>query len=149
LSAKGQVLMRAIATGEKTLGVTQCPTVQTPATTQMYTATTSGPLTARTITATINPLAEQRGQTLNIYSWAVAPNGMQFMQTGPNSWGLMTEPMKEVQTLTVPASGAITLPALNGFDLTSLVGTLMYVGMGSSWEEVRSLNMAGHYYTVQ
>ena len=31
----------------------------------------------------------------------------------------------------------------------SLACSLVYIGMGPSWECVRDLNMAGHYYTVQ
>jgi len=38
---------------------------------------------------------------------------------------------------------------INGLDLSALPGTLVYAGMGSSWDEVRNLNQAGHYYTVQ
>jgi len=149
LSAKGQVLMRAIATGDQVKGVVQCPTVQTPATIQIYTAETSGPITAKTIIAMINPLAEHRGQVKNVYSWAVAPDGTQFMQTGPNNWSLMAEPMLPAMTVTVPATGSISLPVINGLDLSALPGTLVYAGMGSSWDEVRNLNQAGHYYTVQ
>lgn len=148
LSAKGQVIMRPIATGDATTGVVQCPTVQTEATSLIYTAQTSGPITARTITATMNPLAEHRGQTRNIYSWAVAPDGTQLMQT-PAGWLLMSEPMLAAKTVQVPISGNVTLPVTKALDLSSLVGTLVYVGMGSSWEEVRDLNQAGHYYTVQ
>jgi len=149
LTAKGQVLVRAIATGDQVQGVVQCPTVQTTLTTQMYTAQTIGPITARTIVATINPLAEDRGQSRNLYSWAVAPDGTQYMQTGPNSWSLMAEPMLPAMTVTVPATGSITLPVTNALNLSSISGTLVYVGMGSSWDEVRNLNQAGHYYTVQ
>lgn len=150
LSAKGQVLMRPIATGDQLGGVAQCPTVQTDATNKMYVAEATGPITARTLVAAVNPLAEDRGQVRNVYSWAVAPNGTQFMQTGPNSWALMTEPMLPAMTsVTVPASGTITLPVLNGFNASDLVGTLVFVGMGTSWEEVRTLNKAGHYYTIQ
>lgn len=150
LSAKGQVLMQPIATGDLVKNAVQCPTVQTEATIGMYVGEIAGPLTARSISAKINPLAEDRGQVRNVYSWAVAPDGTQFMQTGPYAWALMTEPMNPVMnSITVPASGPITVPVLNAFDASSLVGTLVYVGMGTSWEEVRTLNKAGHYYTVQ
>lgn len=148
LSAKGQVLMRTIATGDQVKSAVQCPTVQTAATTLIYTAQTSGPITSRTITATINPLPEHRNQTRNIYSWAIAPDGTQLMQT-PTGWLLMAEPMQAAKTVAVPAAGPVTLPITQDLDLSALVGTLVYVGMGSSWGEVRDLNMAGHYYTVQ
>ena len=148
LSAKGQVLMRAIATGDQSNGVAQCPTVQTAATTQIYSAQINGPLAARTITATINSLDEDRGQVRNVYSWAIAPDGTQLMQT-KNGWALMAEPMEAAKTLTVPASGSVTLPITAAADLTTLAGTLVYVGLGSNWDEVKMLNKAGHYYTVQ
>jgi len=61
LSAEGQALMRVEATGDQVTGVVQYATVQTPATLQLYTVQASGPITARTITATINPLAKDRG----------------------------------------------------------------------------------------
>jgi len=147
-SAKGQVLMRVVATGDKVTGVVQCPTVQTLATTQIYTAETSGPITAKTITAVINPLDAQRGQLRNIYSWAVIPNGQQFMQAS-TGWAAMAEPMLPAQAITVPASGPITLSITNGYDLSSVVGTLVYIGIGSSWDEVKNMNQAGHYYTIQ
>lgn len=149
LSAKGQVLMRPIATGTAVSGVQQCPTVQTAATTQLYRATTSGTIANLTLTAAITPQPEDRGQARNVYSWAVAPNGQQYMQT-PTGWTLMSEPMQAAASITVPANGDITLPVLNGsLDLSSLKGTLVYVGMGSSWTEVKQLNKAGHYYTLQ
>jgi len=149
LSAKGQVLMRAVATGDRVSGVVQCPTVQTPMTTQMYTAQASGPITSRSVTASINPLAEDRGQVRSVYSWAVAPDGRQFMQIGPNQWVAMAEPMLPAMTLTVPATGSITLPVISNLDLSPLPGTLVYVGLGLNWDDVRSFNKAGHCYTVQ
>ena len=149
LSAKGQVLMRQIATGDSVAGVAQCPTVQTTATMQRYAATTSGPLTARTIQAVIDPLDEDRGQPRSVFSWAVAPDGTQFMQTGANQWAVMREPMLPALTVTVPTTGKLTLPVTSELDLSSIPGTLVYVGMGTNWDEVRNLNKAGHYYTVQ
>ncbi len=148
LSAKGQVLMRPIATGDQLSGVTQCPTVQTAATLQRYTGTASGPLNARTLTASVDPLDEDRGQPRHLYSWAVTPDGRQYMQTAAG-WVPMTEPMQPVQSLTVPLSGRVSLTVTNGLDLSGLVGTLVYIGLGASWEEVRGLNKAGHYYTVE
>jgi len=149
LSAKGQAVTRMIATGNQVSGVVQCPAIQTAMTSQMYTSQVSGAITARTLTAIINPLNEDRGKVRNLYSWAVALNGQQLMQTGPNQWRAMAEPMQAAMSLTVPATGPISLPVIDAYDLSPLLGTLVYVGMGSSWEEVRSLNMAGHYYTVQ
>lgn len=148
LSAKGQVLMRPLANGNKTAGVTQCPTVQTNATTP-YTVTASGPINAHTIVAQIEANADDRNQVRNVYSWAVAPNGQQFMQIGPNNWALMRDPMLPAMTLNVPADGKVTLPVTAGLDLSGIAGTLVYVGLGSSWDEVKLLNKAGHYYTVQ
>ena len=147
-SAKGQVLVRAIVTGDQVQGVTQCPTVQTSETIARFVGKSSGPINQRTITATIVPHAEERRQTLNIYSWAVAPDGTQFMQTN-DGWVMMTEPMLAATTVTVPQSGDITVPIVQDADLSLIPGTLAYVGMGPSWELVRDLNMAGHYYTVQ
>lgn len=148
LSAKGQVLMRPIATGERLAGVAQCPPVQTPATLRLFTGQASGPITARTITASIEPLDEDRGQPRKVYSWAVAPDGRQFMQT-PGGWAAMTEPMQAAMTLTVPLTGRISVPITHALDLSGLAGTLVFIGLGSSWDEVRSLNRAGHYQTVQ
>lgn len=149
LSAKGQVLMRPIATGTSLAGVTQCPTVQTAATTELYRASSSGTISNLALKATITPQPEDRGQVRNVYSWAIAPNGQQYMQT-TNGWALMSEPMQPAATITVPTAGDVSLTVLNGgFDLTSLKGTLVYVGMGSSWQEVKQLNKAGHYYTLQ
>lgn len=148
LSAKGQVLMRPIATGDQVSGVAQCPTVQTAATLQRYTGQTSGPITARSIAASIDPLDEDRGQLRHIYSWAVTPDGRQYMQT-QDGWTAMTEPMLPARSLTVPMAGTVTLAVTNALDLSTLVGTLVYIGLGASWEEVRSLNKAGHYHTVQ
>jgi len=148
LSAKGQVLMRPIATGDQVSGVAQCPTVQTAATLQRYTGQSSGPISARNLTASVEPLDEDRGQVRSVYSWAVTPDGRQYMQTSAG-WAPMTEPMQSALTLRVPMSGPVTLPVTTGLDLSALVGTLVYVGLGASWEEVRSLNKAGHYYTVQ
>lgn len=149
LSAKGQVLMRPIANGTNPVGVTQCPTVQTAATIELYKGNASGTLSNLTLNATISPQPEDRGQVRNVYSWAIAPNGQQYMQTS-TGWALMSEPMQAAATVTVPASGDVLLPVLNGgIDLTSLKGTLVYVGMGSSWAEVKQLNKAGHYYTLQ
>ena len=148
VSAKGQVLMRVVATGDKVQGVVQCPTVQTLATTQMYQVQTGGPITARSITATVTPLPEQRGKTLNVYSWAVIPDGRQAMQT-PTGWALMDEPMQAAKTLLVPATGPVSLLVTDAYDLSTIVGTLVYVGIGSSWDEVKNMNQAGHYYTIQ
>lgn len=148
LSAKGQVLMRPIATGDRYTGVAQCPPVQTAATLRLFTGQASGPITARTLTASIEPLDEDRGQVRHIYSWAVAPDGRQFMQT-PNGWAPMTEPMQAVMTLTIPPTGRITVPITSAMDLSALAGTLVFIGLGTSWDEVRSLNRAGHYQTVE
>ena len=150
LSAKGQVLMRAIANEDQDVGVTQCPTMQTEATTKLYTSQVSGTTSNRTIVAKVQAQPEDYGQTRNLYSWAVAPDGRQFMQTGPNAWAFMSEPMAAAMTVTVPADGSpVTLPVVQNLDLSTLVGTLVYVGLGSSWQEVKMLNKAGHYYTVQ
>jgi alpha-tubulin suppressor-like RCC1 family protein len=148
LSAKGQVLIRPIATGDQVAGVAQCPTVQTAATLRLYSGQASGPINARTITATIDPLEEDRGKVRSVYSWAVAPDGRQFMQT-PNGWTAMTEPMQAARTFTVPMSGSVTVPVTTALDLSTFAGTLVYIGLGASWEEVRSLNKAGHYNTVR
>jgi alpha-tubulin suppressor-like RCC1 family protein len=149
LSAKGQVLMRPIATGTAVQGAVQCPPVQTAATIAEFRSEASGPMTARTIAAVINPQAHDRGKSLRVFSWAVAPDGRQFMQTGPNQWMPMTEPMQPAATITVPASGPYRLEVTQNMNLTGLEGTLVFIGLGQSWEDVRNLNKAGHHYTVQ
>ena len=154
LSAKGQVLLRAIAiaiaNGDRNVGVTQCPTVQTEATIRLYTGQISGTTSNRTIVAKVQAQPEDYGRQRNLYSWAVAPDGRQFMQTGPNAWTMMSEPMASAMTPTVAADGSpVSLPVVQNLDLSTLVGTLVYVGLGSSWAEVKQLNKAGHYYTVQ
>ena len=147
-SAKGQVLQRAIATGGAVQGVVQCPPVQTAATLNLYKATPSGPLSSRSVTAQITPQPEDRGQQLNVYSWAVAPGGAQVMQT-KNGWKLMAQPMEPAATITVPDSGTISHELARNLDVSGLVGTMVYIGLGRDWEEVTRLNKAGHYYTVQ
>lgn len=100
--------------------------------------------------AKVRAQPEDYGQQRNIYSWAVAPDDTQYMQTGPNAWTTMSEPMAAAMTVTVPADGSpVTLPVVQNLDLSTLVGTLVYVGLGSSWTEVKQLNKAEHYYTVQ
>ena len=147
MSAKGQVIMRPIATGSAVDGVVQCPPVQTARTVRLYSAQASGALSARTIRAQIDPLNEDRGRTMNIYSWAVAPNGQQFMQTGPDRWEAMREPMVPADTVSVPTAGTITLPVTRDLDLRTLAGTHVFIGLGQSWDEAR--HRAGHYYTVE
>ena len=55
----------------------------------------------------------------------------------------MMEPMQAVQTAIVRASGPVTFPLLTSADISTVVGTLVWVRMGTSWEEVRSLNIGG------
>ena len=149
LSAKGQVLVRAIATGDTPTGVTQCPTVQTEATTRLYRANATGGISNLTMDAVVTPQPEDRGQVRKLYSWAVAPDGRQLMQSETQGWLLMQETMEQARTLTVPATGDVTLPIVRGANLSGIAGTLVYVGLGSSWEEVKQLNKAGHYYTIE
>lgn len=149
LSGKGQVLMRPIATGTAVQGVVQCPPVQTAATIARFRSEVTGPITARTVTAVIDPLDEDRGKTRNIYSWAVAPDGRQFMQTGPNQWENMTEPMRPAATISVPVSGTHRHEVTRGLNLLGLQGTLVFIGIGQTWDEVRNQNKAGHHHTVQ
>jgi alpha-tubulin suppressor-like RCC1 family protein len=149
LSAKGQVLMRPIATGDASAGVVQCPPVQTAATIAQFAVQVSGPITERTIIARISPLAEDKGRARKAFSWAVAPDGRQYMQTGPNQWEEMTEPMKPVATISLPANGSYSLDVTKNMKLDHLAGTLLFIGIGDSWEDVRGLNKAGHYYTVR
>jgi hypothetical protein len=70
------------------------------------------------------------------------------MQTGPNQWEAMTEPMQPAATITVPASGSYRLQVTRDLNLSALQGTLVFIGLGQNWEEVRNLNKAGHHYTV-
>lgn len=149
MTAKGQVLMRPIATGSGVQGVVQCPPVQTSATAAQFQAEASGPITARTITAVVNPRPEDRGRTLKVFAWAVAPDGRQYMQTSPGTWAEMVEPMQHTAEVTLPASGPYRLEVTRGLDLSGLVGTLVFIGFGQSWEEVRNLNRAGQSYVVQ
>lgn len=81
--------MRPIANGDKNCGVTHCPTVQTAATLQLYRAAATGSISNPNLTATITPQPEDRGQLRNVYSWAVAPDETQFMQTGQTKWAAM------------------------------------------------------------
>lgn len=149
MTAKGQVLMRPIATGSAVQGVVQCPPVQTGATNAQFLAEASGPITSRSITAVINPNAEDRGRSLKIFAWAVAPDGKQYMQTGPGQWAEMTEPMLPAAEVTLPASGSYRLEVTRNLDLSGLVGTLVFIGIGDSWEAVRNFNRAGQSYVVQ
>ena len=149
LSAKGQVLVRAIASGDAPTGVTQCPTVQTEATTRLYRVNATGGISNLTMDAVVTPQPEDRGQVRKLYSWAIAPDGRQLMQSETQGWVLMQEPMEQAMTITVPAQGDVTLPIVRAVDLSGAAGTLVYVGLGSSWEEVKQLNKAGHYYTIE
>ena len=149
LSAKGQVLVRAIASGDTPTGVAQCPTIQTEATTRLYRASATGGISNLTMDAVVTPQPEDRGQVRKLYSWAIAPDGRQLMQSETQGWVLMQEPMDQALTLTVPTQGDVTLPIVRGVNLSGAAGTLVYVGLGSSWEEVKQLNKAGHYYTIE
>lgn len=148
LSAKGQVLVRAIANGTAVSGVAQCPPVQTPATLRLYRGQAVGSLDRKTIVATITPQPEDRGQERYLYSWAVTPDGLQYMQVGDNAWEVMKEPMQAVKRIVVPLTGDITLPIVRDMNLSALPGTHVFVGLGTSWADVRNFNKAGHYYTV-
>ena len=141
--------MRAIATGDAPTGVAQCPTIQTEATTRLYRASATGGISNLTLDAVVTPQPEDRGQVRKIYSWAIAPDGRQLMQSETQGWVLMQETMEQARTLTVPANGDVTLPIVRGANLNGIAGTLVYVGLGSSWEEVKQLNKAGHYYTIE
>lgn len=151
LSAKGQALLRPIASGsrESVRGVEQCAPVQTAATIALFRGESTGPVSARTVTAIISPLDEDRGQVRQVYSWAVTPNGLQYMQTGPDEWEPMTEPMRPAATITVPMTGSYRHATTRALDLSGLIGTLVFVGLGESWEQVRQLNKAGFYQTIQ
>ncbi len=149
LSAKGQVLVRPLATGSAIQGVVQCPPVQTAATIAQFSVEAVGPLTARTIVAVINPLAGDKGRAMKAFSWAVVPDGRQYMQTGPNQWEEMTEPMKPLRTISLPIAGSYRLEVTKDLKVDHLSGTLLFIGIGESWEEVRGLNRAGQYYTIR
>ena len=97
----------------------------------------------------IDPLAEDKGKAYKAFSWAVTPDGRQYMQTGPNTWEEMTEPMKPMATISLPIAGPYRLEVVRDSKLDHLAGTLLFIGVGDSWEEVRSLNKAGQYYTLR
>jgi hypothetical protein len=149
LSAKGQVLIRPIASGTAVQGVVQCPPVQTAVTISRFRVRASGPISARTIVAELDPLPEERGKLRQVFSWAVTPSGAQYMQTGPNQWEPMAEPMRAAASVALPVSGPYTLEVTRDLSLEPLAGTLVFIGVGESWDDVRNLNKAGHYYTVQ
>lgn len=149
LSAKGQVLMRPIATGSAVEGVVQCPPVQTAATLARFRSLASGPISARTIVAEVTPLDEERGQVRQVFSWAVTADGRQFMQTAPNVWEPMAEPMQPVATVTLPSTGNFRLEVTRELNLVGLEGTLVFIGVGANWPDVRDFNKAGQHYTVQ
>lgn len=149
LSAKGQVLMLPIATGTEVKSAVQCPPVQTASTVARFRAETSGPITARTIVTEITPLPEERGQLRRVYSWAVTPDGQQYMQTASGAWVPMAESMQAAATVTLPLSGTYRFETTKALNLSTFVGTLVFVGLGESWEDVRNLNKAAQHYTVQ
>jgi hypothetical protein len=43
----------------------------------------------------------------------------------------------------------ITVSVISNANLTTLAETLVYIGIGSTWEKATKLNKAEHYYTVQ
>ena len=149
LSAKGQVLMLPIATGSEVKSAVQCPPVQTAATVARFRAEASGPITARTIVTEITPLPEERGTQRKIFSWAVTPDGRQYMQTGPGVWVPMADTMQPAATVTLPLSGPYRFETTNALNLSQLLGTLVFVGVGESWDDVRNLNKAAQHHTVQ
>lgn len=71
------------------------------------------------------------------------------MQTGPNQWENMTEPMRPAATISVPVSGTHRHEVTRGLNLLGLQGTLVFIGIGQTWDEVRNQNKAGHHHTVQ
>ena len=71
------------------------------------------------------------------------------MQTGPNSWEPMTEPMRPAGTAVMPASGPYRLEIVRNMRLDEFDGVLVFIGIGQSWDEVRNLNRASHFYTVR
>lgn len=149
LSAKGQVLVRPLANGTALEGVAQCPPIQTEATLRLYRGQASGALGSRSLVASITPQDEDRGQLRYVYSWAVTPDGRQYMQVADNAWEPMKEPMQAARQVLVPLSGDVVLPVVRDMNLGSLLGTHVFIGMGASWAEVRKFNKAGHYYTVE
>lgn len=149
LPAKGQVLMRPVVGGNATDGVAQCAPVQTPETARRFRSEATGPVTARSQRALIDPYAEERGLVRQVFSWAVAPDGRQYMPTAQNHWEPMSEPMRPAATLTVPMSGPVVLDVTRDRDLSGRVGTLVFIGIGENWGSVRSLNTAGHHHTVR
>ncbi len=94
----------------------------------------TGPVTAQTITSSMVPSSNDQGNQGSVFVAAVLPasmgNGVYFMDSS-SAWTLFTS------CTTAPAYTTGTLAAVSGIpvvktalDLTSLVGTVVYVGYG-------------------
>jgi hypothetical protein len=94
-------------------------------------------------------LPEERGTQRKLFSWAVTPDGRQFMQTAPGVWVPMADTLQPAATVTLPLRGTYKFETTRGLDLSQLVGTLVFVGLGESWDDVRNLNKAAQHHTVQ
>lgn len=146
LSSKGQTLYRSLATGDKLSGNVQCLPAPVGDTASRPIPQEAGPLEARALHVQIEPRPEERGQRLNVYSWAEA-TGMQFMQTA-DGWTDMAPEVAPAASIPVPLSGPILWPVLSQpTDLRGLVGVRAMIGLGSTWAEGH--RYASYYYTVQ
>ncbi len=141
-SAKGQ--MRVAVSGQTT-GASQCPPLEVDNVSR-YTATSNNRSEALTVAATIAPKSDDIGKNLNVYVWAVAPDGRQFMRTG-NDWGDMRDPLGAAFTATMTSS--VSVPIVEGLDLRVLAGTQAYVGYGASEKEMRDSGRYGLIYTIK
>ncbi len=141
-SAKGQI--RAAVSG-KMEGVPQCPAVKINDT-STFTASGNERIEALTLDAAITPKTADQGSTVNVYAWAIAPDGRAWMKTG-NDWAVLTEPRSP--TFLTKLEGTVPVPIVQNLDLRSIPGTQVYVGYGTSDKDMQDNMRYGHVYTVR
>ncbi len=142
-SAKGQI--RAAVTG-KIDGAYQCPPIQV-AGTSSFTATSNDRTESLTLNVAIAPKSADIGKPMNVYTWAVAPNGTFFVKK-PGGWDVMNALQLDTN-FTVTLSNNLAVPIVDNLDLRSLAGTQAYVGYGVSEKDMLDNARYGLVYTIK
>lgn len=120
-------------------------TVSTPAS---YTASAAGSLKARTLSVTIQSATAQAGQTTNLYLLAFIPSLQWYFFLTPSGWQQVTSIVAAPPYSSVTL-GSHTIKVLDGsFDVTSLIGTQIYAGYGSSLTHMATSGTYGLAYTI-
>ncbi len=142
-SAKGQI--RAAVTG-KIDGAYQCPPIQISGT-GSFTATSNDRSEALTLNAAIAPKSADIGKPMNIYTWAVVPNGSFFVKK-PGGWDVMNTLQLDTN-FSATLTNNLAVPIVDNLDLRSLAGTQAYVGYGVSEKDMLDNARYGLVYTIK